>query len=88
VQDHIFTVDGRPPHFPSASDHFPDLQTNVVPINVDAQKAELAGAPPQFVPDMPALACFRILRLHLRFGEARSGFPEALDPALLLNERW
>jgi hypothetical protein len=29
----IFTVDGRPPHFPSASDHFPDVQTNLVPIN-------------------------------------------------------
>jgi hypothetical protein len=29
----IFTIDGRPPHFPSASDHFPDVQTNVVPIN-------------------------------------------------------
>jgi len=31
---HIFTVDGRPPHFPSASDHFPDRQTNVVPLHV------------------------------------------------------
>jgi len=29
----IFTVDGQAPHFPSASDHFPDKQTNVVPIN-------------------------------------------------------
>jgi hypothetical protein len=27
VPGHIFTVDGRPPHFPSASDHFPDVQT-------------------------------------------------------------
>jgi hypothetical protein len=26
---------------------------------------------------MPALACFRILRLHLRFDEAHPGFPEA-----------
>jgi hypothetical protein len=34
VAGHIFTVDGRAPHFPSASDHFPDNQTNVVPINV------------------------------------------------------
>jgi hypothetical protein len=33
VPGNIFTVDGRPPHFPSASDHFPDVQTNVVPIN-------------------------------------------------------
>jgi hypothetical protein len=33
VPGHIFTVDGRPPHFPSASDHFPDVQTNLVPIN-------------------------------------------------------
>src|SRR6266850_352653 len=28
----IFTMDGKPPRFPSASDHFPDVQTNVVPI--------------------------------------------------------
>ncbi len=34
VPGHIFTVDGRVPHFPSASDHFPDRQTNVVPIHV------------------------------------------------------
>jgi hypothetical protein len=33
VPGNIFTVDGRDPHFPSASDHFPDVQTNVVPIN-------------------------------------------------------
>jgi len=33
VPGHVFTVDGRAPHFPSASDHFPDAQTNVVPIN-------------------------------------------------------
>jgi hypothetical protein len=32
VPGHIFTMDGRTPHFPSASDHFPDVQTNVVPI--------------------------------------------------------
>ena len=32
VPGHIFTVDGKPPHFPSASDHFPDMQTNVVPL--------------------------------------------------------
>ena len=30
----IFTVDGRAPHFPSASDHFPEKQTNVVPLHV------------------------------------------------------
>ena len=29
VPGHIFTADGRAPHFPSASDHFPDSQTNV-----------------------------------------------------------
>ena len=29
----IFTVDGEPPRFPSASDHFPDKQTNVVPLH-------------------------------------------------------
>jgi hypothetical protein len=33
VAGNIFTVDGQKPHFPSASDHFPDVQTNVVPIN-------------------------------------------------------
>jgi hypothetical protein len=33
VPGNVFTVDGQPPHFPSASDHFPDKQTNVVPIN-------------------------------------------------------
>src|ERR1700730_17651796 len=33
VPGNIFTVDGRAPRFPSASDHFPDVQTNVVPIN-------------------------------------------------------
>jgi len=34
VPGHIFTADGRAPHFPSASDHFPDRQTNVVPLQV------------------------------------------------------
>jgi hypothetical protein len=29
---HVFTVDGQPTRFPSASDHFPDQQSNVVPI--------------------------------------------------------
>jgi hypothetical protein len=33
VTGNIFTVDGQAPHFPSAADHFPDKQTNVVPIN-------------------------------------------------------
>jgi hypothetical protein len=28
----IFTTDGNAAHFPSKSDHFPDIQTNVVPI--------------------------------------------------------
>ena len=32
VPGNIFTVDGQAPHFPSASDHFPDKQTNVVPL--------------------------------------------------------
>jgi ATP-dependent DNA ligase len=31
VPGNIFTVDGHAPHFPSATDHFPDVQTNVVP---------------------------------------------------------
>jgi len=29
----FFTTDGNAPHFPSKSDHFPDIQTNVVSIN-------------------------------------------------------
>jgi hypothetical protein len=33
VPGNIFTLDGKAPHFPSASDHFPDKQTNVVPIH-------------------------------------------------------
>jgi len=33
VPGNIFTVDGRDPRFPSASDHFPDAQTNVVPLH-------------------------------------------------------
>src|SRR6266849_418980 len=32
VPGHIFTVDGSAVHFPSEFDHFPDVQTNVVPI--------------------------------------------------------
>jgi hypothetical protein len=32
VEGKIFTTDGRAVHFPSNSDHFPDVQTNVVPI--------------------------------------------------------
>jgi hypothetical protein len=34
VPGKIFTVDGKAPHFPSESDHFPDRQTNVVPLHV------------------------------------------------------
>jgi hypothetical protein len=34
VPGHLFTLDGQAPHFPSASDHFPDRQTNVVPLHV------------------------------------------------------
>jgi hypothetical protein len=30
----FFTVDGKPPHFPSASDHFPNHVTNVVPLQL------------------------------------------------------
>jgi hypothetical protein len=30
----LFTVDGQAPRFPSAADHFPDKQTNVVPLPV------------------------------------------------------
>ena len=34
IPGHIFTMDGASVHFPSAADHFPDHQTNVVPIQV------------------------------------------------------
>src|SRR5215467_13782322 len=34
VPGNIFTIDGQTPHFPSANDHFPDVQTNVVPLHV------------------------------------------------------
>src|SRR5216684_4392286 len=34
VPGHIFTVDGKAVHFPTESDHFPDKQTNVVPIQL------------------------------------------------------
>jgi hypothetical protein len=30
----IFTIDGKPVHFPSEADHFPDIQTNVVPVQL------------------------------------------------------
>src|SRR3989454_755865 len=32
VPGNVFTMDGQPVHLPSASDHFPDVQTNVVPL--------------------------------------------------------
>src|SRR6266481_4500141 len=32
VPGNVFTTDGQPVHLPSASDHFPDVQTNVVPL--------------------------------------------------------
>ena len=34
VPGHIFTMDGKAVHFPSETDHFPDRQTNVVPLQV------------------------------------------------------
>src|SRR5262245_29504053 len=34
VRDNIFTVDGNAPHFPSPTDHFPNRQTNIVPIQL------------------------------------------------------
>jgi hypothetical protein len=34
VPGNIFTMDGNAPHFPSASDHWPHRQTNVVPIQL------------------------------------------------------
>ncbi len=40
VPGHFFAVDGNAPHFPSASDHFPDRVTNVVPIQLTADTYE------------------------------------------------
>jgi hypothetical protein len=34
VPGHFFTVDGKAPHVPSPSDHFPERVTNVVPIQL------------------------------------------------------
>ncbi len=34
VPGNIFTTDGKAVHFPSPNDHFPDIQTNVVPIQL------------------------------------------------------
>jgi hypothetical protein len=34
IPGNTFTVDGQAPRLPSASDHFPDKQTNVVPLHV------------------------------------------------------
>jgi len=34
VPGNVFTIDGKPPHLPAATDHFPDIQTNVVPIQL------------------------------------------------------
>jgi hypothetical protein len=34
VPGHFFTVDGKAVHFPREDDHFPDKQTNVVPIQL------------------------------------------------------
>ena len=34
VTGNIFTVDGKAVHFPSATDHFPDRQSNTVPIHL------------------------------------------------------
>ena len=34
VAGNIFTIDGEAVHFPSPMDHFPDIQTNVVPIQL------------------------------------------------------
>jgi hypothetical protein len=34
IPGNLFTTDGNAVHFPSATDHFPDTQTNVVPIQL------------------------------------------------------
>jgi hypothetical protein len=34
IPGHTFTTDGKAPHLPNNSDHFPDKQTNIVPIQL------------------------------------------------------
>jgi hypothetical protein len=34
VPGQLFTMDGKAPHLPAATDHFPDRQTNIVPIQL------------------------------------------------------
>jgi hypothetical protein len=34
VHNHTFTLDGNMPRFPSQTDHFPDVQSNVVPLHL------------------------------------------------------
>ncbi len=34
IPGNTFTTDGNAPHFPSATDHFPDIQANVVPVQL------------------------------------------------------
>jgi hypothetical protein len=34
VPGNLLTVDGQAPHFPSPSDHFPDAQSNVIPVQL------------------------------------------------------
>jgi hypothetical protein len=34
VPGELFTMDGKAPHLPAATDHFPDRQTNIVPIQL------------------------------------------------------
>jgi hypothetical protein len=34
VPGNVFTTDGNAPHLPSSSDHFPDRQTNLIPIQL------------------------------------------------------
>src|SRR5712691_6573983 len=59
----------------------PEIAAGAAPFlgGVDAQKAELAGAPPQFMPDMPALTRLLVLRLHLGVDKTHPRIAEALD---------
>jgi hypothetical protein len=59
----------------------PEIAAGATPFlgDVDAEEAEFAGAPPQWVPDMPAPAGFCILRQHFRFDKAHPRIAEAFD---------
>jgi hypothetical protein len=74
-----------PGHFLMQHRLMPEIAAGAAPFlgDVDAEEAEFAGAPPQFVPDMAAPACFLVLRLHFRLDKAHPRIAEALDPLVV-----